>query len=133
DQSVAAYMAENGIDHIELGPYSFRPAHDARVVINYAGHYQTYSHYPMVDVINGNFPSGTFKDKLVVFGPTAIGIGDLRTTPFHDADYMGVEMHANVIDNLLHSAEAGRGFITRDYKEEEIDLFFILLFGVGLG
>jgi adenylate cyclase len=87
----------------------------------------------MIDVINGNFAPGTFKDKLVVFGPTAVAIGDLRTTPFHDFDYMGVEIHANVMDNILHSAEAGRGFITRGYREEMIDLLFIFAFGGGLG
>jgi adenylate cyclase len=133
DQSIAGYVAENGIDHIELGPYSFRPGHDAVVLVNYAGHYKTYKHYPMIDVINGSFTPGTFKDKLVVFGPTAVAIGDLRTTPFHDADYMGVEIHANVMDNILHSNEAGRGFITRGYREEAIDLFFIVAFGAGLG
>jgi len=133
NDDIVGYMAENGIDHIKLGSHDFRPGHDAAVLINYAGHYKTYKHYPMIDVIDGNFAPGTFKDKLVVFGPTAVAIGDLRTTPFHDFDYMGVEIHANVIDNILHSAEAGRGFITRGYREEMIDLLFILAFGGGLG
>jgi adenylate cyclase len=133
EQNIAAYVAENGIDHIELGPYNLRPSHDGTVMVNYAGHYKTYKHFPMIDVIDGRVPSGTFKDKLVVFGATAVAIGDLRTTPFHDADYMGVEIHANVIDNILHAAEPGRGFIARSYREEMIDLFFILAFGLGLG
>jgi adenylate cyclase len=133
DQSIAAVFAENGIDHIELGPHSFRPGHDAVVLVNYAGHYKTYTHYPMIDVVNGNFEPGAFKDKLVVFGPTAVAIGDLRTTPFHDADYMGVEIHANVMDNILHSDEPGRGFIARGYREEAIDLALIVAFGLGLG
>jgi len=133
DQSIAAVFAENGIDHIELGPHNFRPGHDAVVLVNYAGHYKTYKHYPMIDVVNGNFEPGAFKDKLVVFGPTAVAIGDLRTTPFHDADYMGVEIHANVIDNILHSEQPGRGFIARGYREEAIDLAFIVAFGLGLG
>ena len=133
EQNVAAYFAENGIDRIELDPYNLRPGHDGTVLVNYAGHYKTYKHYPMIDVIDGRFPWGTFTKKLVVFGATAVAVGDLRTTPFHDADYMGVEIHANVIDNILHSAESGRGFIARSYKEEMIDLFFILAFGLGLG
>jgi len=133
DESMVAYVAENGIDHIELGPHNLWPDHDGTVWVNYAGHYKTYKHYPMIDVIDGRFSAGTFKDKLVVFGATAVAVGDLRNTPFHDADFMGVEIHANVIDNILHSAEAGRGFITRSYKEEAIDLLFILAFGLGLG
>lgn len=133
EENVAAYFAENGIDHIELGPYNLRPGHDGTVMVNYAGHYKTFKHFPMVDVIEGRFAPGTFKDKLVVFGATAVAVGDLRTTPFHDNDYMGVEIHANVIDNILHSGELGRGFITRSYREEMIDLAFILAFGLGLG
>lgn len=126
-------IAQNGIDHIEFGNRAIWPNRDGTVMVNYAGHYKTYKHYSMVDVIDGNFAPGTFRNKLVVFGPTAIAIGDLRTTPFHDADYMGVEIHANVMDNLLHSAEPGRGFISRGYREEAIDLLFIFLFGIGLG
>ena len=133
DDSVRVYIAENGVDHIQLGERAIGPERDGTVMINYAGHYKTYKHYPMVDVINGAFAAGTFTNKLVVFGPTALGIGDLRTTPFHDADYMGVEIHANAMDNLLHCSQPGRGFLSRGYREEAIDLFFILLFGVGLG
>ncbi|HWC15776.1 MAG TPA: CHASE2 domain-containing protein, partial [Terriglobales bacterium] len=133
DDRVVVYLAENGVDHIEVGERAIRPEHDGTAMINYAGHYKTYQHYPMIDVINGSFAPGTFRNKLVVFGPTALGVGDLRATPFHDADYMGVEIHANVMDNLLHFSERGRGFLSRGYREEAIDLFFILLFGVGLG
>lgn len=133
DNDVVAFLNQDGIDHIRLGKHIFRPDYDGSVVVNYAGPYKTYKHYPMIDVINGKFPPGTFKDKLVVFGPTAIGIGDIRPTPFHDADYMGVEIHANVMDNILHSAEPGRGFITRSYREEMIDIAFLLTFGLGLG
>ena len=133
EQDVTLYVARDGIDHVTLGQHNLRSGHDGTVLVNYAGHYKTYKHYPMVDVIEGRFPAGTFKNKLVLFGATAVAVGDLRNTPFHDADFMGVEIHANVIDNILHSAEAGRGFIQRSYREEAIDLFFILIFGLGLG
>src|SRR5579864_3447714 len=133
DQKIVANMVEDGVESIELGDHTLRTDRDATLVINYVGPYKTFKHYPMVDVMNGNFAPGTFKGKLVLFGATAIAIGDLRTTPYHDADYMGVEIHANVIDNLLHSNESGRAFITRSYREEMIDLAFIVAFGVGLG
>src|SRR5262249_33189014 len=133
EQDIAVYVSQNGIDHVTLGPHNLRPGHDGTVLVNYAGHYKTYKHYPMVDVMEGRVAPGTFKNKLVVFGATAVAVGDLRNTPFHDADFMGVEIHANVIDNILHSAESGRGFIKRGYREEAIDLFFILAFGLGLG
>lgn len=133
DQSIVGYITVNGFDHIELGPHDIRTEDDGRVLINYAGPYYSYKHYSMADVIDGTVPASTFKDKIVLVGATAVGIGDLRITPYQESDYMGVEIHANVIDNLLHNDETGRGFLRRGFREEMIDLFFILLFGVGLG
>src|SRR5258706_3288180 len=46
---------------------------------------------------------------------------------------MGVEVHANIIDNLLHYGEPARTFLTRGLREEGTDLALILLFGLGLG
>jgi len=37
-----------------------------------------------------------------------------------DSGYMGVEVHANIIDNLLHSKEKGRTFLTRGFNEEMV-------------
>jgi len=139
DKDLTVVIAENGVDHIELGPYVFTPAQNGTTLINYAGPYKTYKHYSMIDVIEGKFDPGTFKNKIVVFGATAVGIGDIRNTPFltskegKPVDYMGVEIHANIIDNLLHVRERGRGFLSRGYREETIDLFFIVAFGAGLG
>ncbi|MBV9072933.1 MAG: adenylate/guanylate cyclase domain-containing protein [Acidobacteria bacterium] len=139
DDDLIVYMAENGVDHIELGPELVRPAHDGTALINFAGPYKTYKHYSMIDVIDGRFTPGTFRNKIVVFGPTAVAIGDIRNTPFliskegRRADYMGVELHANTIDNLLHADERGRGFLRRGYREEAIDLCFIVALGFGLG
>ena len=139
DENVNLVIAENGVDRLDLSNLRIIPAHDGSALINYAGPYKTYTHYSMIDVINGDFAPGTFKNKIVVFGATAVAIGDIRNTPYlttkdgTPADYMGVELHANTIDNLLHANERGRGFLRRGYREEGIDLFFILAFGLGLG
>ena len=68
-------------------------------------------------------------------GGTALGIGDLRNTPFQKqgSGYMGVEVHANILDNLLHSNEPHRTFLVRGFREEMVDIGFIVLFGAGLG
>lgn len=133
DQSIIGYITANGFDHIELGPHNIATESDARVLINYAGPYYSYPHYSMADVIDGTVPASTFKDKIVLVGATAVGIGDLRITPFQESDYMGVEIHANVIDNLLHNDEKGRGFLSRGTSEEMIDIAIIIAFGVGMG
>ena len=135
DQEIAAYISENGLERIQFGRHNLRPWHDGSVLINYAGPYHTYQHYSMWDILRGAVPPDTFKNKIVLVGGTALGIGDLRSTPFEkqDAGYMGVEVHANIIDNLLHSDEKGRGSLTRGLQEEMIDTGFILLFGLVFG
>jgi adenylate cyclase len=46
---------------------------------------------------------------------------------------MGVEIHANILDNLLHSAEPSRTFLIRGFREEIVDIALIIFFGLGLG
>lgn len=134
DQQIAAYIAENGLERIQFGSHALRPSHDGSAIINYAGPYETYRQYSMWDVMNGGVSAETFKDKIVLVGATAKAIGDLRNTPFQSGEaYMGVEIHANIIDNILHGTEAGRGFLTRGAREEMVDIAFIVLFGLGFG
>jgi adenylate cyclase len=135
DQEIAAYISENGLERIQFGRHSLKPWQDGSVLINYTGPFHTYKHYSMWDVLNGSVPPETFKDKIVIIGGTALGIGDLRNTPFQkqDAGYMGVEVHANIIDNLLHSDEKARTFLTRGLNEEMIDTGMILVFGLVFG
>jgi adenylate cyclase len=131
-QSIVQYIGENGLERIEAGPYTFKTQRNGTALINYAGGYETYKHYSMADVIDGTVPAATFKDKIVFVGATALGIGDLRNTPF-PGTYMGVEIHANAIDNMLNSGTKGRGFLSRGFNEEIIDIIFLVVMGLGLG
>jgi adenylate cyclase len=62
-------------------------------------------------------------------------MGDMRNTPYPSSEgtYMGVEIHANVADNILNSNIRGHGFLSRGFREEMIDIAVILLFGLGGG
>jgi len=99
-----------------------------RVYVNYHGPSYTYPHYSMADVIDGKVTPQTFAGKIVLIGATATGIGDLRTTPFGSMDYPGVEIHANVIDDILN-----RSFLKRGAKQSLWDLLLILFFGIPFG
>jgi len=69
-------------------------------------------------------PAGTFCDKIVLVRATAIGIGDIRPTPFTKGSYPGVEIHANVLDNILND-----NFLKRGFREEITDLALLLFCG----
>jgi adenylate cyclase len=99
-----------------------------RVYVNFHGPSYTYPHYSMADVVEHKVPAGALAGKIILIGATATGIGDLRTTPFGGLDYPGVEIHANVIDNILHG-----NFLSRGARESLSDLLLIFLFGVPLG
>lgn len=147
DQATMGYMAENGLERIEVGQYVIPTRRNGTVLINYTGPYETYKHYSMADVVDGTVPAETFKGKIVFVGATAKGIGDLRNTPFPDkyttgpdgkqrvesAAYMGVEIHANVMDNLLHARESGHTFLRHGGNEEMIDIALLVSMGLGLG
>src|ERR1039457_6717431 len=135
DQRIAAYIAATGIERIQFGDHELHPWQNASALINYAGPYPSYPHYSMAYVLQGTAPADAFRDKIVFVGGTAVGIGDLRNTPFEKqgSGYMGVEVHANILDNLLHSAEPQRTFLIRGFNEEIVDIAFIIFFGLGLG
>jgi adenylate cyclase len=135
DQQIAAYIASDGLERIQFGDHELHPWQNGSALINYVGPYHSYKHYSMVDVLRGAVPADAFLDKIVFVGGTALGIGDLRNTPFEKqgSGYMGVEIHANILDNLLHSAEPSRTFLIRGFREEIVDIALIIFFGLGLG
>ncbi|MBI2678924.1 MAG: adenylate/guanylate cyclase domain-containing protein [Candidatus Koribacter versatilis] len=133
DQDVSMSISPAGLESVKLGRYNIKVPPDGSLLVNYAGPYRTYQHHSMADVLDGTVPPETFKDKIVFLGATALGIGDMRSTPFHGDTYMGVEIHANELDNMLHYDERGRGFLTRGRTQELIDLCFIVFFGMGMG
>ena len=63
-----------------------------------------------------------------MIGASATGIGDQRSTPYGGIDYPGVEVHANVIDNMLN-----HGFLVRGAKQALWDFVAILFLGIPLG
>jgi len=129
---VAVFFNSDSLERIDFGPFAIPTDMDGNVQIDFHGPSRTYPWYSMSDVVSGKLPDGgdlkaAFRDKIVLIGPTATGIGDTRPTPF-DSVFPGVEVHANFIDNLL----TGR-FIRRGLRENMVDIGFILLFSLAAG
>jgi adenylate cyclase len=109
---------------IRLGTAVIPIDEHARMLINYRGPNGTFPVYPVSDVLDRLTPPGTFKDKIVLIGATAIGIYDLRVTPF-SPNMAGIEKHASVVDNILHG-----DFI---HRTETTVILLIFVFAVALG
>ncbi len=71
-----------------------------RFFVNFRGPAKTFEYISVSDIYEGNFDPNLIKGKAVLIGTSAIGLLDIRTMPF-DTAYPGVEVHANVIDNML--------------------------------
>ncbi len=74
-----------------------------RFPINYVGEPGKYTQLSLWDLVNDVYPSEMFKEKIVLIGPYAQGIGDKSfSTPFdrHASTY-GVEINANIVQNLI--------------------------------
>jgi adenylate cyclase len=128
-QQTVLDFSETGVTALEFGPdLVVHPDAIGRMMITYEGDVATYPYVSIADVVNHKFPPGTFRGKIVLIGASATGIGDLRSTPFGGIDYPGVEIHANVIDNILN-----RHFLYRGANQVAVDLLLIVLFGVPLG
>src|ERR1700687_2886257 len=129
DQQTVLDFSETGVAALEFGPsLVVHPDAIRRGMINYDGDVNTYQYVSIADVVNHKFAPGTFRGKIVLVGASATGIGDLRSTPYGGINYPGVEIHANVIDNILN-----RHFLHRGAYQVIVDLVLILLFGVPLG
>ena len=129
DQQMALDFSETGITALEFGPSLIvHPDAIGRMMINYEGDVGTYPSVSIADVVRRQFKPGTFTGKIVLVGASATGIGDLRSTPFGGINYPGVEIHANVIDNILN-----RHFLLHGANQIAVDLVAIFLFGMPLG
>lgn len=75
---------------------------DNHVLLPFAG---PPGHFPRVsysDVLAGRVPADRFRDRIVLVGATAAGLGDLLPTPVsgYNRPMSGVEINANLIDAL---------------------------------
>lgn len=117
---------------------------EGRMIINYAGGEKSYPHLSAAELFNGkdtaiiNRKIGSveesvtvnksewLKDKILLFGATAIGIYDLRVTPFAE-NFPGPEVHTNIMDNLLQE-----NYLQKSSREDLYMMGVIVLLGLAL-
>ncbi len=120
-----------GVEKIALGKLDIPTDRKGFAQIDFDGPAQTFPWYSLADVVQGTVDPSVFQGKLVLVGITATGIGDMVLTPYSEStqeQYPGVEVHANMIDNILY-----QHFIRRGLREIMIDFALIILFSLGAG
>lgn len=119
-------VADYGVKSINIGELEIPVDERGYLIINYRGPQKTFPHYSVADVLSGDVPTGTFKDRIVLIGATATGISDMRAAPFAGT-FPGVEIHANIIDTMLRG-----DFVHRPDWVVLFDMLAILLPGIIL-
>jgi len=125
---VAVIFNRSGLERIDLGNLKVPADPDGYVQIDFDGPSRTFPMCSLADLVGRRLPPEMFRDRLVLIGPTAGGIGDRVVTPYQARADSGVEVHANFIENLLEGH-----FIRRGRREKLTDIAFILLFSLGTG
>lgn len=91
---------ELGIENISIGQTVIPTDVIGGITVNYRGGFKNFKYLSAKDIYDGEFNADEVEGKIVLIGTSAIGLYDLRTTPF-DSAFAGVEVHANAIDNIL--------------------------------
>jgi adenylate cyclase len=120
-------LEKYGVESIKIGNITIPTDDRGRLLINYMGPAKTFPHYSINDIIKGKIPAEKLRNKIVLVGVTATAVYDLRVTPFSPV-YPGVEIHANVIDNILH-----QNFLIFSTLIRLIDILAIIVFGLAMG
>ncbi|KJS34764.1 MAG: adenylate cyclase [Rhodospirillaceae bacterium BRH_c57] len=95
-----------GIRGFVVGRNQIQTDQMSRVWVYYARH-DTAKYVSAADVLNGTVPPEQIAGKLLLIGTSAVGLLDIRTSPL-DAVLPGVEVHANILENILTGTQLSR-------------------------
>lgn len=112
---------KNGISNINIGDIKIPTDISGFIRVNYTGSTPKYKYLSAVDIYKNEFDKALVENKIVLFGTSAAGLHDIRSSPF-DASYPGVETHANLIDNILNN-----NFISKPQWSMSVDLLTLIL------
>ena len=98
-KNIYVELNEVGIQRISARPYKINSDPNGIIWIKYKKSDKN-QFISAGDVYDGKFQSDFFKDKYVLIGASAQGLFDLVKTPL-GITVPGVEVHANVIENIL--------------------------------
>ena len=92
---------------LRVGDYSIPLNKNNSSYINFAGPSGKFRRISFYQVLNGQYPAGFFKGKIVLVGATFLDSHDFFTTPFFEKEkgekypISGVEICANIINTIL--------------------------------
>ena len=121
--SIITYLNDNGIKNISIKPYEFKTDNNSLIWVKYNRSIND-NFISAEKVFNNEFDNKFFRDKYVLIGASAKGLFDTVKIPTGET-VPGVQVHANVIDNLLKN-----NFLKRNDKIFIFELIFSILISI---
>lgn len=100
NQPLGIALSQLGVKEVRLGRQIIPVDRYGTFFINYLGPPGAFPIYSAVDLMENKIPPQALKDKIVLVGATAVGVYDMRVTPFSGV-FPGIEVQATIIDNIL--------------------------------
>ena len=122
-KNIYVEMNEVGINRISARPYKILSDPNGIIWIRYKNSIKS-QYISSSDVYDGKFPENFFKDKYVLIGASAQGLFDLVKIPL-GVTIPGVEVHANVIENIIDQS-----FLIRNPNTYVFELIFAIIVSV---
>jgi len=97
---VDVHYENTGISHLQLDQLTVPTDRFGRLYLNYLGPQKSFEYISATDIYHNQFNAQQVKDRVILIGASAIGLSDLRASPFDNA-MPGVENHATALENLL--------------------------------
>ncbi len=125
EDKVIVQYTQDGVVSVAIGEREIPTERDSQMAIRFRGPSRTFTYVSAIDVLRHDVDEKLLQDKLILIGSSSSGLFDLRATPI-DNVIAGVEIHANIIDNILQ----GDFLFSPDWVFGFDVLFFIVLFSV---
>lgn len=122
---VVAHLADQGTQALQVKDNLIPVDAQAQLLINYRGPAGAFPTLRAAEVLEGAVARDRVEGKVVLVGTSAAGLKDLRATPLHSST-SGVEIHANVLDNLIQG-----DYISRPAYAPGLTLALVLVCGLA--
>lgn len=94
------------------------------MLVRFRGKGKSFAYISAADILSGRIPQEKIQGKILFVGTSAAGLKEFKSTPL-DPVFPGVEVHANVVDNILQ-----KDFVSRPKWAPGLESLLVLGFGL---
>jgi len=116
-------VTKGGIESIKIGDTVVPLESNGAMLLNYRGPGHTFPYISAGKILEDKVNKKKLQGKIIFLGTSAAGLRDIRVSPL-DQVFPGVEVHANVADNILSN-----DFIHRPDWTPGLEFFCVLFWG----